>query len=211
MIGDMMKRLFTNEELNSIVLDYNNGYKPKELADKYNRSSGCIINKLKSLGVYKNSNTRLTNDDINYIVEKYKDGDCESIFDMFPSLSKASLQTKMSNLGISFGGKNYWLYEEIEYLRDNYLWSSLEDLEIAFNYRHTQDAIASKAFRYFGYSTSKKWSDEDNELLKKLYPTIPLSDVCNYFPKRSKDSIAIHARLLGLKSYYVLDTYWTDE
>lgn len=58
---------FSKEELDNIISDYKNGIKPFELAGKYNRSSGVIIGKLKSIGVYVNSNYRFTNDDIEFL------------------------------------------------------------------------------------------------------------------------------------------------
>ena len=44
---------FTEEEVKSIVDDYNCGMTPKELGEKYNRNSSSIIGKLKSIGVFK--------------------------------------------------------------------------------------------------------------------------------------------------------------
>jgi len=205
-----MKRKFTDEELESIITDYNNGMIPRDLAIKYNRSSGCIINKLKDKGIYKCKNVRFNSMDLPFIIEMYSTGNFEEIFKKYPKLSKRSLYVKMSELGIISGYKTLWNEEETEFLKENYFDLSIDELEKIFNYRHSKSSIRSKAFKEFGYSTSKKWTDKENKLLSELYPKIPLNDICNYFPGRSKDAIAIHARSLGLVAFYVLDTYWTD-
>lgn len=205
-----MKRKFTEDELKSIIDDYNNGMTPKDLSIKYNRSSGCIINKLKDKGIYKCKNVRFDKMDLPFIIEMYSNGNFEEIFKKYPNLSIRSLYVKMSELGIVSGRKTQWSKEETEFLRDNYFDLSVDELEKAFEYRHSKGSITSKAFKEFGYSTSRKWTDEDNNLLCELYSKMPLNDVCKYFPKRSKDAIAIHARSLGLEAFYVLDTYWTD-
>ena len=75
-----MKRKFTDEELESIITDYNNGMIPRDLAIKYNRSSGCIINKLKDKGIYKCKNVRFNSMDLPFIIEMYSTGNFEEIF-----------------------------------------------------------------------------------------------------------------------------------
>lgn len=203
-------RRFTEEEIHSIIDDYNNGMSPKYLSIKYDRSSGCIINKLKGLGIYKCKNVRIKNEDLPFIIEMYSHGKFEEIFKKYPKLGMSSLYTKMCSLGVVSGRKTLWSEEEANFLRDNYFDLSLEELEKVFEYRHSIDSISSKAFKEFGYSTSRKWTDEENNLLCELYSNMLLNDICRYFPKRSKDAIAIHARNLGLVAFYVLDTYWTD-
>ena len=51
----MAKKVFTKEELDNIIKDYNNGngLRPFELGKKYNRNASSISNKLKDLGIYK--------------------------------------------------------------------------------------------------------------------------------------------------------------
>lgn len=75
-----MARRFTEEELNNIISDYKNGMTAKEMSEKYDRNSGAIIGKLKSIGVYKNTKHRFTDDDIKTLRKYYPKGDFDSIF-----------------------------------------------------------------------------------------------------------------------------------
>lgn len=65
----MAKRLFTEEELENIIKDYDNGngLKPFELGKKYNRNPSSISNKLKDLGIYKYSTYRLQMTTLNFL------------------------------------------------------------------------------------------------------------------------------------------------
>ena len=85
-----MAKRFTETELNNIIKDYNNGnsLKPYQLAKKYDRLSGTIIYKLKDLGIYKDSNYRFTNEDIEFLKKYYPSGDWDIIFMRFPNISK---------------------------------------------------------------------------------------------------------------------------
>lgn len=96
-----MARRFTEEELSSVISDYNNGMTPKELAEKYNRNSGTIIGKLKSIGVYKNTKHRFTDDDIEILRRYYPKGDFDSIFKEIPDTTMSSIVGTCNRLGIS--------------------------------------------------------------------------------------------------------------
>ena len=58
---------FSNEEINNIICDYQNGMKPYELAKKYHRDAGTLIGKLQSLGIYKYTTHRFTDEEINLL------------------------------------------------------------------------------------------------------------------------------------------------
>ena len=45
----------------------------------------------------------------------------------------------------------------------------------------------------------KKWSDEETELLKKIYPTSTTEELLEAFPGRSYNSIRLKAYYLGIK------------
>lgn len=201
----------SNEEIDRIIKDYKDGMPPYLLSQKYNRSSGFIINKLKDIGIYKCKNLRLSQVEIEWLIEKYTDGDFESIFLRYPNMSKQDLYVRMYKAGIKSGAKSYWFNEELDFLKEFYYDYTLSDLEKIFNYRHSQDAIQTKAFRLFGYSTSIKWTAEENDILKQYYSQIPLADVLKLLPNRSKNAIISHARLFNLYSYNNIEVHWNDD
>lgn len=108
-------RKFTKDEIDSIVLDYKNGMKPYELATKYQRKSGTIIGKLKSIGVYEDKNYRFTEKEIELLKQYYCMGDWESISKLLPNVSKYSIYTKMSKLNVHM---------------DDYFWSENDVLKL---------------------------------------------------------------------------------
>ena len=78
---NFIARKYTQEELDSIIEDYNDGdgLTPKELGDKYNRNPSSIIHKLQDIGIYKNSNHRFTKEDIEFLREHYPNDEWDII------------------------------------------------------------------------------------------------------------------------------------
>lgn len=200
----------SDKELNCMIEDYKHGIPPHLLAKKYNRSSGFIINKLKSVGVYECKNLRLSADEMEWLIEKYSDGDFDSIFLKYPTMTKSSLYTRMHDAGIRSGAKSYWTDEELEFLKIYYYDYDLSTLEEIFNYRHSQDAIQTKANRAFNYNSDNKWTNEENDILRKFYSKMPLDELKELLPNRTHNAIISHARIYNLYSYTNIETYWNE-
>lgn len=196
-----MGRKFTEEELNAIIIDYKNGIRPIDIGEKYKRNSSSIINKLKELNVYVDSRVNYTEEDELFLAEKYPKGDWEAIFKRFPKATKASVHAKASKMGIK-AESYYWSEDEVKLLGKSIYNKSLDELYDMFNGKYTKEAIRTKAFKTFGYSTDDDWTNEENEDLKKYYPTMLIDDLLQYFPKRSRDAIINHAVVLGVNSYF---------
>lgn len=107
----MAKKLFTKEELDNIIKDYDNGngLRPFELGEKYNRNPTSIIGKLKDLGIYKCSTYRFTDEDIKFLEEYYPYGDWDFIMNHFPETTKQSIMKKVCKLGIKMINENEYL------------------------------------------------------------------------------------------------------
>lgn len=202
---------FTDEELKNIITDYNNGATPKELAIKYNRNSGTIIGKLKSLRIYKNTKHRYTNEDIDFIRKYYPIGDFDKIFQRFPSLSKSALMNLCSkhNILASYHCNKKWNDYDLKIVKDYYYKKSLEEIFDMIGGRHSCSAIQTKALKYFGYSKNRAWTAEELSILKTYYPIELVDDVCRRLPNRTRAAIIRQANNLSIPSYITLDTRWT--
>lgn len=196
----MAKKLFTKEELDNIIKDYDNGngLRPFELGKKYNRNASSISNKLKDLGIYKYTTYRFTDDDIEFLREYYPKGDWDFIMKHFPQSTKQNIMSKTSKLGIKMTIENEWTDEELGILRKYYSENPKFAAELILN--HTYKAIVTKAKR-LGLKSREFWSETENDLMRKYYPIMPVDDVLKYFPNRTRTSIITHAIHLNLQSY----------
>ena len=196
----MAKKLFTKEELDNIIKDYDNGngLRPFELGKKYNRNASSISNKLKDLGIYKYTTYRFTDDDIEFLREYYPKGDWDFIMKHFPQSTKQNIMSKTSKLGIKMTIENEWTDEELGILRKYYSENPKFAAELIPN--HTYKAIITKAKR-LGLKSREFWSETENDLMRKYYPIMPVDDVLKYFPNRTRTSIITHAIHLNLQSY----------
>lgn len=57
----------------------------------------------------------------------------------------------------------------------------------------------------------EKWTQEELEKLKMIYPTGSKSEIMTHFPDRHWRRIRLKAKKLGLKIGHRRDDYWTDE
>ena len=204
----MAKRFFTKEELDNIIKDYDNGngLRPFELAKKYDRNPSSMSNKLKDLGLYKYTTYRFTAEDIQFLKDYYPYGDWDFIMKHFPNSTKQSIMTKASKLGIKMINEHTWTEDEVNVIKKYYT-TDIRKVESLLSNR-TPDTIRCKAQK-LGIKNREFWSDEENELLTKIYSKLSIDNVQLYFPNRTRNSIIKHAILLNLKSFDY--NPWTQE
>lgn len=197
---------FTQKEINELITDYNNGVCLLDLSEKYNRDSGTIIGKLKSLGIYKPKNYRYTKEDIEFLKIYYPLNDWDSIMKKFKNVSKQSIINKCHKLGIK-SVTYFWSDEDVEYLISNYYISNIDDLYEYFNQKYSKNAIITKAVK-LGMSKNRNWSTKELDLLRKYYSTKSYKELDNLLPNRSWGSIVRMANNLKLVSYHTINNYW---
>lgn len=202
---------FSKEELNSIISDYKSGMKPYELGKKYNRKDSTIIYKLKSIGVYENSSHRFTDEEIEFLKIHYPIGDWNEIFKFIPNVSKQSIHTKMSELGISMTSY-YWSIEDEQLLIENYesMYGHISELTDLFCGRYTYKSIVSKA-RKLGLKTRELWSDDEVEILIGNYDKCSVDEMLLLLPNRDRNNIIAKARSLNLTNKSILEIRFSNK
>lgn len=210
-VYDNKTNYMTEEELNSIILDYQKGMTPKELSIKYHRGDGYLINKLKKAGVYQYSTLRISKQQWENIAELYQSGKIDEIWRLYPQLTLSSLYSKMSKMNVRNGTRNYWTDKDREIVKEFYLDSNINDIYELIGYRHTIDAIQTLAFKEFRYSKNKNWSDEEDRILTECYSVLPIEKVLELLPNRTLEGVRNRAKKFRLISNYRISTYWTQE
>lgn len=208
----------SKEEISGMISDYTNGKSVKYISDKYSRCMSTVIIKLTEAGVYKQRNLNLTENDMEFIKNKYSNGDLEAIFEIYPKLTKSNLLRLMSKNKVKASSK--WSKNEIGILKNNYNEINFEELCKLLPNR-SDKSIRSKATK-LGLTKSKVWSDKEEKILYDNYSIKKVDDICILLPNRSRDAIILHAEKLGLqnlvdyknKQYQILIKNWknnTDE
>lgn len=193
----MNKEIYcSNEDISNMILDYQNGKTVRYISQKYNRSMSTVIIKLTEAGVYNKRNLNLTEKDMEFIKEKYSNGNLEEIFAKYPKLTKSNLLRLMSKNKIKSNYK--WSKEETNLLIDNYDKISLQKLCDMLPNRNYK-SINIKAAK-LGLTKSRIWSDDEERILYNNYSSMKVEDVCKLLPNRTRDAIIIHAEKMGLKN-----------
>lgn len=204
-----MAKRFTKEELDNIIEDYQNGMTPKDLEIKYSRKSATIINKLSDIGVYKKKTRRISKEDIDFLKDNYPIGNYNAIFERFPEHDKQRIASICHNHGIQ--RDNYrWSDSDVDIIKQYYYTNTLKEIAEMIGYRHSCDAIQTKAYK-MGYSKDRKWTKEELDILYKYYPIEDVDSVSLRLPNRTRGAIIGQAtvrNILGLRSN---ETWWTDE
>lgn len=204
-----MAKKFTIEETKQIKHDYENGMKLYEISGKYNRNSCSIIGLLKRLGVFKSSNNRWAYEEETLLKSVYPTATKKDILKYFPNRTIDNIHCKASKLGLE--KINYhWNDEDIEILKNNYGIYTAKEIQPMLNGGHTIGAIKCKAQK-LGLCYMKKWTDEENKILRNSYSSLPMNKVANLLPNRTVNSIQIHAKLLGLTANYAIENYYSEE
>lgn len=191
-------KLFSQEEINNIIIDYKNGMCPKDLGVKYNRNSSSIIHKLQDLGEFKPARNKWTKEDKQILIDNYSSMSIDDICKLMPYRTKQSIITKASELGL----KNkifFWNENEIQILKDNYLLYGAEYVQEKLNNKFTISAIKTKAQK-LGVVTSNKWTEEEHQIIRDYYSIKSVDEIAAMIPNHTRKSIIERAMELGIKS-----------
>ena len=102
----------------------------------------------------------------------------------------------------------YWSQADTKILQDNYGKVPYEDMVGLFSTPKDVDAIKRRAV-YIGLTESRKWTQDEINILIKYYPAVPVQDVMAMLPNKTLLSIRGQAKAQGLKSFYYLRRIYT--
>lgn len=168
----MRKIVFTDDQKENIINDYNNNISTTIIAEKYGTSKDTIIRYLKKENVYD------------------------------PKRSKIN---RINNHKVA------WTEDEKLYLMDNYGKINTTDIYDHFNKRHTIGAIKNMAWKLLEFK-SKTWTQQEEEIIKKYYPILPMEEVLEMLPNRTKNSVICKADQLNVKGLsYISSSYSLEQ
>ncbi len=204
-----MANKFTEDVVTKLINMCELGNTYVEMSNEVNINADTISKYLRSHGYQRKTIHSLSQDDVDIIAKLYLNSNWDEIYSLYPFLNRQRVYTLMSNNHIS-KDEYFWSKDETEYLKENFQIISLDDLYNYYNGRHSRKAIESKAIK-LGLTCSRAWSVEEDRILKEYYSKRPINEVMQMLQKRTYDSIIMHARILGIKSYYYLQEKYTHE
>jgi hypothetical protein len=182
-------------KFNRIKNDYINGMDVKEIAVKYGYPhSTAIFPVLKKIGVELKTN-RWTQEKIKLLRENYPTEEWDVLLEILHPFNKEDITTKAYKLKIKRLINAEYSEEEIEILKDKYHLLPTKELMKLLPYR-SEFSIATKANK-LGLVSREKWTQEDLNKLKQLYPTTSNTELAKIF-NRSEISIQCTGNENGL-------------
>lgn len=152
---------------------------------------------------------RIGEEGIKQICDLYVQDKMDDIHKLYPDLTKQQIYTVASR----HGAKKecfFWSQEEISFLKNNFGILSYEEIAQHYNDRHNAKAVSTKAIK-LGLTTSQHWTKEEEDIIIKYYPYIPMSQVLEMLPRRTANGLKIHALQMGIKGLQYLSEKYSDE
>jgi hypothetical protein len=103
-----------------------------------------------------------------------------------------------------------WSEEDTEILKNNFGILTYKEMTDIFSIHRTVDEIKRRAI-YIGLTSSRKWSEEEIQILIDNYSTQTMEKVMKLLPNRSRTSILGQARVQNLKSLFYLNNIYSKE
>lgn len=103
-----------------------------------------------------------------------------------------------------------WNQHDLDILRKYYNKIDNKDIQKKLSKHWSITALRAKS-QILGLGKDRKWSKDEIELFKEVYPTKPLNEVLKLFPERTETSLFKQGQLLGITSKFYNDRTYTDE
>ena len=153
---------------------------------------------------------KITDKEIELLKIYYPIGDWDTIHREIPNISKQSIHSKMSSLGISMES-HYWSSDDERILIENYesMYGHVNDLVDLFKGKFSYKSIISKA-RKLGLKTRNFWSEEEISILTDNYSYKTLDEMLKLLPRRNRNSIIKKANSLGIINKTIFDYKFSE-
>lgn len=199
----------TEDKIQEMIKLYNDGKTFADISKIIGVSSDTVSKYLKLKGItHKRTFDRLTENERFDICNLYLKDDWDEIFKRYKFMTKNKIYHLVSEMG--FKKESYfWSKEDEQLLIDNYGLPYLDIYKI-MNGKHSVKAISAKAIK-IGLTKPQEWSEEEVNILKQYYSSIPKKEFLKMLPNRTEASIICKAMQLKIKSYKYLNEKYSEE
>ena len=206
-----MSAKISEELIKQMMDEYDNGATIVDISKKIKIGEDIVRKYIRGSGRKRRPSieTRLGEEGIKEVGALYLENKWDEIYKLYPFLNKQNIYTIASKYKIK-KESYFWTQEEVQFLIDNFGILSYQQMEEYFNGRHNARAISTKAGK-IGLTTSQHWTKEEEDIIIKYYPYIPLKEVLEMLPRRTDNGLKMHALKMGVKGLQYLSEKYSDE
>lgn len=189
-----MAKKYSDDEVAPIVQMYLGGVPLLEVANHTGKSSGSIIGILQRRGIYNCKNRRWTDDEIQYLKDRYPVAPIDEILTKL-GRDIVSVRDKASDLKITrdcYG----WSESDVATLEKARKNKSITYLSVLSD-KFSKSAIYTKVHK-MKMLRKHRWSEREDQIIKDNYEKIPMTDLMALLPYRGRKAIIVRARRFGL-------------
>lgn len=168
-----------------------------------------IRGRANSFGLY----TRWSEEEIKIVSQYYHKLDWDTLLTMLPFRTKAAIEGKAAQIGVTKPPGEAWQEWEIDLLKEEYPKRGASQIQVLLPHR-TTTAVIAKAFD-LGLckpTVEIRWTKEEKAILRQNYGKLTYAELHELLPARAPRSICAMARSMGIaKSSDKEMRPWTNE
>lgn len=203
--GENMGCKLSQDIIDKLVKQYQNGTSTMELSKIYNVSTQTVINYLKQHNVFKPKTHNWSKEMDEKLREVYPSGDWDLILNTFPGRSRSFIYTQASQLGLHM--ENYfWSEHDKNILRKYYYVIPTEEIQKMLDKEYKIRTIQNQA-KKLGLTRNTYWTDEEVNIMNEKYPSLGAMGIMEFLPNKTYHAIIGKAVSMGLRC----DIFWTED
>lgn len=197
----MPRKQYSEETLQSIIDDYNNGVSGQEISKKYHVDFVKLKKRLIAENKIVSKEIILNIDQLKEISNRYKNGEyLKDLANEF-GVGICKLRNDLK--------RNYLYHKKYENISDEELQTYIREYQngmcpkdISIKYGRGDSSIINALRKANVYNESKnRWTDDEINILKKFYPIEPTESIMKRLPRHNKQMILSKASSLNIKGY----------
>lgn len=197
-----MSRVIIDKSIEEkIISDYLSGIAPYKISSYIGLSYGIVLKTLKRNNVYYGRPSMWLESEDSILINNYANCSWKDLMKMLPKRNKQAILARASILNLNRSGVEFSSYSkyEDEIIKWYYVSCGAEYISKNILTHRTKGSIESRAKR-LGVKTREHWSDEEIDIMMKYYEYLPVDDIMQMLPKRTRNSIILEAVKLKLKN-----------
>ena len=209
----MPRKQISEETIQNVIKDYNNGMFVHDIASKYHIDFNKLKKKLIAENRIIDREIELTYEQLVDVSTRYRNG--EQLKDLAKeyNIGIAKLTVRLKSNSLYFKKYDFINDDELAiYIKEYNNGNGLTPKELSIKYNRGDTSIINALTKAGVYIQKKSyWTQEEIDILKKYYPIENISNVMKRLPNHSnKQAIHTKASELNIVSYYKLSNIWTD-
>lgn len=207
-----MRKIITQEVLNSMLDDYHNGLGLIDLSNKYEFQEQSIRKVFKKVGIRitRGKSTPFSSEELNSIIDDYQNGMKPFELEEKYGRNSATIIGKLKSINVYESSNYRFTDDDIDYLKIHYPlgnWDKIYERFPTVSKQSIYTKMSKLNITADNFYEESVWTEKELNILKENYKYGNIDFLCEMLPNRGYKAITTKANRIGLKTR----EFWTTE